>query len=88
MDTGSVVAIIISSISATSALCAILTFFINRGKDKHKDGIDSGNMRADIKYMRSGFDDLRLDVKEIARKQDRTKRQARKSRGKRQVRTP
>ena len=27
-------------------------------------------MRGDIKYMRNSVDDMRLDVKEVARKQD------------------
>lgn len=65
-----IVALVISIVSAVSAICAIVAFFINRGKDKYNKGDADGSLRGDVKYMRNGFDDLRLDVKEVGRKQD------------------
>lgn len=57
-------------IASISAICAIVAFVLNRKKDGYDKGKDDGGIRGDIRYMRNGFDDLRLDVKEIARKQD------------------
>lgn len=65
-----IIALVISIIGAVSAICAIVAFFINRGKDKYERGDADGSMRGDIKYMRNSVDDMRLDVKEVARKQD------------------
>jgi peptidoglycan hydrolase CwlO-like protein len=65
-----ILTLVISIVGAISAICAIVAFFINRGKDKYEKGNDDGNIRGDIKYMRNSFDDLRLDVKEVSRKQD------------------
>lgn len=65
-----ILTLIISLVGMVSAICAIAAFFISRGKDKYQKGEDDGNIRGDIKYMRNSFDDLRLDVKEVARKQD------------------
>lgn len=62
--------IICSVIALIASIVAIVTFFVNRGKDKYKEGDEDGSMKGDIKYMRNNFDDLRLDVKDIARKQD------------------
>lgn len=62
---------IVCSIGAlTASIISIITFFVNRGKERYKEGGEDGSIRGDIKYMRNNFDDLRLDVKEIARKQD------------------
>ena len=65
-----ILTLVISIVGAISAICAIVAFFINRGKDKYEKGNDDGNIRGDIKYMRNSFDALRLDVKEVSRKQD------------------
>lgn len=70
MTTVEIIALVISIIGAVSAICAIVAFFINRGKDKYERGDADGSLRGDVKYMRNGFDDLRLDVKEVGRKQD------------------
>ena len=70
MTSVEIVALVISIIGAVSAICAIVAFFINRGKDKYDKGDTDGGLRADVKYMRNSFDDLRLDVKEVGRKQD------------------
>ena len=70
MNAIEILTLVISIVGAISAICAIVAFFINRGKDKYEKGSDDGNIRGDIKYMRNSFDDLRLDVKEVSRKQD------------------
>lgn len=70
METGAVITLIGAIVAAISAICAICTFVINRRKDGYQNGQDSGELKGDIKYMRSGFDDIRLDVKEIKRKTD------------------
>lgn len=70
MSANEILTLIISIVGAVSAICAIAAFFISRGKEKYEKGNDDGNIRGDIKYMRNSFDDLRLDVKEVSRKQD------------------
>ncbi|MCM1221523.1 MAG: hypothetical protein NC548_44300 [Lachnospiraceae bacterium] len=70
MTASEILALVISIIGAVSAICAIIVFFTNRGKDKYDKGNNDGGLRADVKYMRNSFDELRLDVKEVARKQD------------------
>ena len=70
MTAGAIVGLVGGIVAAIAAICTIVTFTINRGKDKYQEGNDDGGIRGDIKYMRNSFDDLRLDVKEIARKQD------------------
>lgn len=69
MTSVEIVALVISIIGAVSATCAIVAFFINRGKDKYDKGGTDESLRSDVKYMRNSFDDLRLDVKEVGRKQ-------------------
>lgn len=70
MTAGQIFTIICSVVALIASVVAIVTFFVNRGKDKYNEGNTDGGIRGDIKYMRNNFDDLRLDVKEIARKQD------------------
>jgi hypothetical protein len=70
MSSEAIIALAGSILAIGSAICAIVTFIINRKKDGYENGKDEEGLRGDIKYMRNGFDDLRLDVKEIARKQD------------------
>lgn len=70
MTGADIFSVVCSVLAALSATVAITTFFINRGKDKYDKGAGDGNLRGDIKYIRNGFDDLRLDVKEVARNQN------------------
>ncbi len=70
MTASEIIALVISIVGALSAACAIAAFFIGRGKEKYDKGNDDGGLRGDVKYMRNSFDELRLDVKEVARKQD------------------
>lgn len=70
MSVGEIIALVGSAIAAIASLCAIGAFIVSRSKDKFNDGANDGGIKGDIKYMRNSFDDLRLDVKEVARKQD------------------
>lgn len=70
MPAGSIWAIVCAIIAAGAAICSIIAFFHNRGKDRYNSGQDHEEIKSDIKYMRNNFDNLRLDVKEVARKQD------------------
>ena len=70
MTTGGIIAVVCSVIAAVASVTAIISFAINRSKDKFHDGANDSSIKGDIRYMRNSFDDLRLDVKEIARKQD------------------
>lgn len=70
MAAGETIALICSVIAAIASVTAIIAFAINRSKDKFNDGANDSSIKGDIRYMRNSFDDLRLDVKEIARKQD------------------
>lgn len=70
MTAGEIVALIGGITGFIASLCAVVAFVIARKKDGYEDGRDNGGIHGDIKYMRNGFDDLRLDVKEIGRKQD------------------
>ncbi len=69
-----VIGIIFSIIAACGSIAAIsfgvATYKRNNKKDAYHDGDQDGSIKGDIKYMRNSFDDLRLDVKEVARKQD------------------
>ncbi|MGN0819899.1 MAG: hypothetical protein ACI4M6_05875 [Christensenellaceae bacterium] len=70
MDVGTIIAIASVVISAIAVTCTIIGVTRDRKKDDYNAGKDDGGIRGDIKYMRNSFDDLRLDVKEVARKQD------------------
>ena len=70
MSVGESITLVGSALAVVASLCAIGAFMISRNKDKFNDGANDGSLKGDIKYMRNSFDDLRLDVKEVARKQD------------------
>ena len=53
-----------------SAVCAIILFFIGRKNDATAQGRDDAAMKYDIKYIRETSDDIKLEIKEISRKQD------------------
>ena len=65
--------ILFSVIAACASIAAILfgvaSYKRNNKKDAYHDGDQDGSIKGDIKYMRNSFDDLRLDVKEVARQQ-------------------
>ena len=70
MTVGEIVGLTGGILTAITAVTAIIAFFVGRGKDHYKEGADDSSIRGDVKYMRNSFDELRLDVKEVARKQD------------------
>lgn len=61
-----------SIVAMTSGICAIVLFFIGRKKAQHDDGESDANIKYDVKYIREKTDDMRLDIKEMSRKQDST----------------
>lgn len=63
------IAIICSVLAALSSLCAVFGFVINRKKDHDTDVHDMTWLKSELMYMKNGLDDIRLDVKGIARKQ-------------------
>ena len=65
-------AIISSAVAITSGICAIILFFVGRKKAHHDDGETDASMKYDVKYIREKTDDMRLDIKEMSRKQDTT----------------
>lgn len=62
--------IVCSVLAAMSATVAILSFIRTREKDKNKDVSDFTWLKTDLEYVRNGVDDLRLDIKELNRKQN------------------
>ena len=61
-----------SAVAIASGICAIILFFIGRKKAHHDDGEANASMKYDVKYIREKTDDMRLDIKEMSRKQDTT----------------
>ena len=65
-------AVVSSAVAIASGICAIILFFISR-KKAHRDGGEAdASMKYDVKYIREKTDDMRLDIKEMSRKQDTT----------------
>lgn len=62
--------IVCSVLAGASAIVAILSFVRTREKDKNKDVSDLTWLKTDLEYVRNGVDDLRLDMKELTRKQN------------------
>ena len=62
--------IVCSVLAGASAIVAILSFVRTREKDKNKDVSDLTWLKTDLEYVRNGVDDLRLDIKELTRKQN------------------
>lgn len=69
MEIGIVFSVIAACGSISAIAFGIISYKRTNKQDAYKDGDQDGTLRGDIKYMRNGFDDLRLDVKEIARQQ-------------------
>lgn len=65
-------AAVTSIVAIASGACAIILFFIGRKKAQHDDGESDASMKYDVKYIREKTDDMRLDIKEMSRKQDST----------------
>lgn len=59
-------------VATVSGVCAIILFFVGRKKAQHDDGESDASMKYDVKYIREKTDDMRLDIKDMSRKQDTT----------------
>lgn len=67
-----VLAVTSSIVAIVSGVCAIILFFVGRKKAQHDEGELDASMKYDVKYIREKTDDMRLDIKEMSRKQDST----------------
>ena len=65
-------AVVSSAVAIASGICAIILFFAGRKKAHHDEGMSDASMKYDVKYIREKTDDMRLDIKEMSRKQDTT----------------
>ncbi len=72
MTPEAIIALISGILAAGAAACAVITFFATRKKDTHHDGEDDGWLKSDVEYLKRGSDAVRLDIKELSRKQDDT----------------
>lgn len=70
MSVGEIISIIVSCLAAGGSLVAIFTYHNAKKQEIYKSGEDHDSVRADIKYMRNTLDDLRVDMRELMRKQD------------------
>ena len=50
-------------LGAISPLIAVITYIRGSNKEIVTDGKDQGELRADIKYIRSGIEDIKLDMR-------------------------
>ena len=70
MTTGEIIVFVTGILGIITALCAIATFLAKNKKQGYDEGRDDGGLRGDVKYVRNGVDDLRLDFKDMNRKYD------------------
>lgn len=70
MSATEVIALIGSILALLVSVTVIVTFFSNKKKAGYDEGRDDGGLRGDVKYVRNGIDDLRLDFKEMSKKYD------------------
>lgn len=59
-----------SVLAGFATICSILTFVYNRKKVNQMDGSTMTQLQMDVKYVRNGVDDIRLDIKDLTRKQN------------------
>ena len=57
--------IILSTLAAAVSILSIVTFFNGRKKDDRASGKESGELRADLKYIKDVLLDVRGETKEI-----------------------
>lgn len=72
MTAATIIGIIGGVFGIVTATCTIVTFFATRRKDNHNDGEDDGWLKSDVEYLKRGSDEVRLDIKDLSRKQDAT----------------
>jgi hypothetical protein len=66
MDTLSITA----AISAAAAISGIVLGWLGRSRTVHQDGAEDGELRASVKYIRDGVDDLRVEIRSQGQRYD------------------
>lgn len=69
MSAGEIIALVGGILGILTAIITVATFVSNRKKDGYSEGDQDGTLKGDVKYICRGIDDLRLDVKDLSRKQ-------------------
>ena len=54
---------ILALLGVLSPLVAVITYIKGTGKEIKTDGQDQGELKADIKYIRNGVEDIRVDMR-------------------------
>lgn len=72
MNVATVIGIIGGVFGILTATCTVITFFATRKKNHRNDGEDDGWLKSDVEYLKRGSDEVRLDIKDLSRKQDAT----------------
>lgn len=57
-------------ISVLAALSGITLGWLGRSRTVRQDGAEDGELRASVKYIRDGVDDLRVEIKSQSQRYD------------------
>jgi len=57
-------------ISAIAAISAFVLGWLGRSRTIRQDGAEDGELRASVKYIRDGVDDLRVEIKSQSQRYD------------------
>jgi len=57
-------------ISAAAAISGIVLGWLGRSRTVRKDGAEDGELRASVNYIRSGVDDLRVEIRAQGQRYD------------------
>ena len=57
-------------ISAAAAISGIVLGWLGRSRTVRQDGAEDGELRASVKYIRDGVDDLRVEIKSQSQRYD------------------
>lgn len=70
MTAQEIISLVGAVVAVFASIAAIITFVLSRKKEGYAEGDKDGELKGDIKSICRGIDDLRLEVKDINRKQD------------------
>ena len=57
-------------VSAAAAISGIVLGWLGRSRTIRKDGAEDGELRASVKYIRDGVDDLRVEIRSQGQRYD------------------
>jgi septal ring factor EnvC (AmiA/AmiB activator) len=57
-------------ITAAAAISGIILGWLGRSRTVRQDGAQDGELRASVKYIRDGVDDLRVEIKSQSQRYD------------------